>query len=452
MKTGIKNSLLALGFFGILASITSTASAGYFDNAPATRCDVQLTRNMQTGSEGTEVTVLQSFLNRAGYLGATPNGYFGPSTTSAVRAFQRDNGLSASGYVGDATLNAINERFCDTDLRGNNLSYSNYGYGSSYGYSSGVTYVDAFDPYVRVVSPQVTNPIVYSNPLQHNTASIYTTPYSNNYNSNVPFTSQVQGTNIVYNPTSGYLYGVTPQPGVLTIITPNAGAAYFEGDSVNISWTTNNLNNVIANGYQILLENTSSNQSKVAAITQSNSTSFVLTKELLDSVCVGICDKNNTGSFRIVITTPVTDIAGVTTIMRAAVAPITIKRPFYGTYGVVTINGSKNPVDSGEIFKLYVNIPSISYFNPILYNGYSFSIRAVCANSIGVNIAGFTCGQEFSAPVNYISSQQEIPTIITNPIYYKQDVAFVVTVYDPSGVAIGTSQTIVSVNPKPFSF
>lgn len=434
MKSGIKNSLLALGFFGILVSITNTVNAGYFANTTSARCDVQLTRNMQTGSEGTEVTVLQSFLNRAGYLSVTPNGHFGPSTTSAVRAFQRDNDLSASGYVGDATLNAINERFCDTDLRGDNLSYSNYGY------PSGVTYVDNYDPYVQVVNPQVSSPIVYNNPLQQNTASIYTTPIY-----------QPQTTNVVYNPTSGYLYGITPQPGVLTIVTPTASAGYFEGDTVNIAWTTNNLNNVIANGYQILLENTSSNQSKVAAITQSNSTSFVLTKELLDSVCSGICDNNNTNSFRIVITTPVTDIAGVTTIMRAAIAPVTIKRPFYGSYGVITINGSKNPVDSGEIFKLYVNIPSMSYMNPSLYNGYSFSIHAVCTNSLQVNIAGFTCGQEFSVPVNSIS-QQEIPTIITNPTYYKQDVSFVVTVYNPAGTAIGTSQTIVSVNPKPFAW
>jgi hypothetical protein len=79
MKTGINNAiktgLVALGFFGILST---TASAAYFDYAPAPKCDVQITRQLTNGSEGVEVTVLQNFLNRAGYLYATPNGHFGP--------------------------------------------------------------------------------------------------------------------------------------------------------------------------------------------------------------------------------------------------------------------------------------------------------------------------------------------------------------------------------------
>ena len=142
MNTAIKNSLITLGSFGIFFSLAGNTSAAYFDNAPAPRCDVQITTIIHRGSNGMDVTLLQSFLNRAGYLTATPNGHYGPATTAAVRAFQRDNFLPPTGFAGEATLDAVNERFCDIDLRGDSLSYSDYGYSSyessyGYGYSSG---------------------------------------------------------------------------------------------------------------------------------------------------------------------------------------------------------------------------------------------------------------------------------------------------------------------------
>jgi hypothetical protein len=39
MKTGIKNSIVVLGFFGTLASTLSVVSAGYFNSDPIYRCD-----------------------------------------------------------------------------------------------------------------------------------------------------------------------------------------------------------------------------------------------------------------------------------------------------------------------------------------------------------------------------------------------------------------------------
>jgi len=460
MKTGIKNSLLALGFFGIL---TTNAQAAYFDNAPAPRCDVQITRQLTAGSEGVEVTVLQDFLNRAGLLSVTPNGHFGPATGAAVRAFQYQNGIPGTGTVGPATRNAINERMCDTDLHGDSLSYYGSYLNTSYGVT-GVTFVDAHDPFVKVVSPVTTNPTVYVNPQNGSQSTNYNTygTYSNyptptHGSPTVPVVSPantaIASTNIIYSPSIGYTYGVVPVPGTLTITTPTAHAVYNEGDTVTLAWTTNNLN---ANGYTILLENTSTNQSKTVTTTSGNQASFTLTKELLDAVCSGACgnynyNNNYEGTYRIVVTTPLRDIAGVVSTFRAAVAPITIKRP-YSFFGSVSITTNKNPVTTGDIFKLYVNIPTGAAWNANLYGQYAFKIRATCPAGVSVMIAGIPCGNDFVLPFAPTYYQSEIPASISNTSWYQQNVTFTLTVTNLAGQTIGTSQTNVTVNAAPFSW
>lgn len=475
MKTGIKNSITALGVFGIMASSLAIAQAAYFDPTPAIHCDTQIIGSLRTGSESNEVYVLQTMLNQGGYMYAAPNGYFGPATRSALMHFQAENGISPTGTVGAATRNAVNERLCDNDVRGDSLNYgyNQYGYNSyAYGYSSGTTYVEKFDPFVKIVSPNPANPTLYTNPPTTqagipNVAQISTPQvnasinYSNNGNvvipTNVtsanPASTAVSSTNVIYSPYIGYTYGVTPQSGVLTIISPLANTTYHEGDTVNLSWTTNNLN---ASQYQILLENTSSQQNKMVAVTSSMNASFVITKDILDAVCAGTCDSAyntgayNTGSFRIVITTPITDIAGVTSIFRAAVSPITIIRPYYGT-AQVSISASKTPVNSGEVFRLYVNVPN-PYNNSNIYGGYSFKIHAVCVNNVQVSIAGVPCGQEFAMPVTSNYAQQEVPSMITNTSWYRQDVIYEINAVDINGHIVGTARTTVTVNPGAFSF
>jgi peptidoglycan hydrolase-like protein with peptidoglycan-binding domain len=450
--TILKNSLMALGFFGIL---TTSASAAYFDYAPAPKCDVQINRALQTGSEGVDVTVLQNFLNRAGFLSAVPNGYFGPATTAAVRAFQYENGISGTGAVGPATLNAINERMCDTDLHATNYgSYDSY---TNYGNYSGVTYVDPYDPFVKVITPTVTTPVVYTNPQN----VVSTSNYSNYgaYGTNVvtssvnapivaPANSTIASTNIIYSPSIGYTYGITPASGSLTIVTPLANTTYNEGDTVNLVWTTANLN---ANGYTIVLENTSTGQSKVVTSTSANNASFVLSKDVLDAVCSGACSNNNQGSFRIAITTPIRDIAGIVSTFRAAVAPITIKRP-YANFGTVSITTNKNPVASNEIFKLYVNIPTGASWDSYMYGQYSFKIRAICPAGVNVSIAGTQCGQDFSIPYAPTFFQSEIPTSISNTSWYQQNVTYVLTVTNLAGQVLNTASANVTVNAAPFSW
>lgn len=62
---------------------------------------------LRLGSSGPYVDLLQSALRRAGYLGAPPDGMFGPRTDAAVRAFQTAMGLAADGIVGPATQLAL---------------------------------------------------------------------------------------------------------------------------------------------------------------------------------------------------------------------------------------------------------------------------------------------------------------------------------------------------------
>ena len=458
MKTGITKSLMALGFFGIL---TTGAQAAYFDNAPAPRCDVSINRTLQAGSEGVDVSVLQDFLNRAGFLSATPNGHYGPATTAAVRAFQAHNYIPATGTVGPTTLNAINERMCDTDL--NATSFDSIYMDSYYGYSTGVTYVDAFDPYVQVISPTVTTPSVYVTPQNtvyqpsYNTYGtnvvtnpVVANPVSTSVSSIPPATSGtgIASTQVIYAPSIGYTYGITPTTGSLTITTPVANTIYNEGDTVQLSWYTNNIS---ATAFNIVLENASTGQSRTVTTTSGNNASFTLTKDLLDAVCAGACDNNQQGTFRIAITTPMRDIAGNVSTFRAAVAPITIKRP-YAYFGTVSITTSKTPVNSGEIFKLYVNIPTGAAWNANMYGQYSFKIRANCPAGVTVTIAGVPCGQDFAIPYAPVYFQSEIPASIVNTTWFQQNVTFTLTATNLQGQVLGTSQVNVVANQAPFNW
>lgn len=59
------------------------------------------------GSRGDLVTTLQKKLKSLGYMSSV-TGYFGSQTDSAVRSFQRNNGLSIDGKAGRKTLSVLN--------------------------------------------------------------------------------------------------------------------------------------------------------------------------------------------------------------------------------------------------------------------------------------------------------------------------------------------------------
>lgn len=85
-----------------------TLNALYSANAP--RGSNPVSNKMETlemGSEGSEVKQLQQKLKDLGYLSGSADGKFGKATEAAVIAFQKNNGLTADGKAGTATLNKL---------------------------------------------------------------------------------------------------------------------------------------------------------------------------------------------------------------------------------------------------------------------------------------------------------------------------------------------------------
>lgn len=83
----------------------STASA----SQAQTSSSYQFTKLLKKGMSGDEVLALQNKLADLGYLKAKPNGYFGPATEAAVKAFQKDHGLDQFGYTGPGTRAELNK-------------------------------------------------------------------------------------------------------------------------------------------------------------------------------------------------------------------------------------------------------------------------------------------------------------------------------------------------------
>ena len=59
------------------------------------------------GSRGEEVKQIQTKLKRWGYYKGSIDGIYGSGTLSAVKSFQRKNGLTVDGIAGTKTLNAM---------------------------------------------------------------------------------------------------------------------------------------------------------------------------------------------------------------------------------------------------------------------------------------------------------------------------------------------------------
>ena len=73
-------------------------------------CAASFAEALRRGSRGTAVTELQTRLKRWGYYTGAVDGVFGAKTESAVKAFQRRNGLTPDGVVGERTAAAIGIR------------------------------------------------------------------------------------------------------------------------------------------------------------------------------------------------------------------------------------------------------------------------------------------------------------------------------------------------------
>jgi len=62
---------------------------------------------LRRGSRGDDVTTLQKKLRNWGYYSGSVDGVFGAQTEEAVKYFQRKNGLTPDGIVGQATAKAL---------------------------------------------------------------------------------------------------------------------------------------------------------------------------------------------------------------------------------------------------------------------------------------------------------------------------------------------------------
>lgn len=65
------------------------------------------TRILQLGMRGEDVKQAQEKLKELGYLNAVPTGYYGTLTVNAVKNFQRANGKTVDGIIGQSTWDAL---------------------------------------------------------------------------------------------------------------------------------------------------------------------------------------------------------------------------------------------------------------------------------------------------------------------------------------------------------
>ena len=70
---------------------------------------------LKSGSKGGSVLRIQNELFARGYLTQEGDGRYGKNTETAVRAFQQENGLEATGVVDEATMNLL--LYSETALR-----------------------------------------------------------------------------------------------------------------------------------------------------------------------------------------------------------------------------------------------------------------------------------------------------------------------------------------------
>lgn len=113
-RTKVIFAVLALIFCGgvlfALTSVTQTADAATV---------------VKQGSKGEIVRQIQTKLKNWGYYTGSVDGVFGAKTTTAVKSFQKKNGLTQDGVVGQKTASAMGITLSSTSSSGSSGSATN---------------------------------------------------------------------------------------------------------------------------------------------------------------------------------------------------------------------------------------------------------------------------------------------------------------------------------------
>ena len=92
---------------GIVGSATAAALGMSPGSSSSSGTSTSSSGTLRKGSSGEAVKTLQLKLKNWGYYSGSVDGVFGSATESAVKYFQRTNGLTADGIVGSATAAAL---------------------------------------------------------------------------------------------------------------------------------------------------------------------------------------------------------------------------------------------------------------------------------------------------------------------------------------------------------
>ena len=101
-ETAVKNFQKAAGLTETGTADPETLSAVYAAKIPVVL--------FKRGAKGDDVSALQQKLKALGYLTGAADGRYGAGTVKAVEAFQKDNGLEATGRVDEDTMAALNAK------------------------------------------------------------------------------------------------------------------------------------------------------------------------------------------------------------------------------------------------------------------------------------------------------------------------------------------------------
>ena len=132
MKKSMKKAAIAVLACALLVPALSLGvSESKAENAQVITEEISVAAVLRQGASGGEVKEVQRRLKLWGYYNGSVDGVFGAGTKKAVIAFQKKNGLTADGVVGQSTYKALGMNSSYQALQGANTSSGTSGYTSS---------------------------------------------------------------------------------------------------------------------------------------------------------------------------------------------------------------------------------------------------------------------------------------------------------------------------------